>query len=93
MARFRGTVQGNRSEASRLGHGSGLRTECNGWRIGVTCHAAPSEISGEDMIGVYVTDGSGQRGIMRYLGSVQLDENGDPEFTPYTGDGYAVKGS
>ena len=83
MARFRGTVQGNRSEASRLGHSDGLATTCNGWRIGVKCYAAPSEVDGEDRIEIYVTDGSGQRGISQYLGSVALDENGNPEFTPY----------
>lgn len=33
MARFRGTVQGDRGEASRLGH-RGLRTTADGWKIG-----------------------------------------------------------
>jgi hypothetical protein len=33
MARYRGTIQGNRGEASRLGH-QGLDCEANGWRIG-----------------------------------------------------------
>ena len=44
MAQFRGTVQGNRSETSRLGHKtSGLVTECNGWNIGVKCVARYNE--------------------------------------------------
>jgi hypothetical protein len=35
MARYRGTVQGDRGEASRLGHRS-LWVEANGWTIGGT---------------------------------------------------------
>lgn len=37
MARFRGTVQGSRGVASRLGTAkSGLDVTCNGWDAGVT---------------------------------------------------------
>lgn len=36
MARFRGTVQGNRGEASRLGHvTTGLSVTARGWSTGV----------------------------------------------------------
>ena len=59
MAHFRGTVQGNRTEASRLGHKStGLVTTCNGWHVGVTCKAFVAEDTGEDIIRVFVTGGS-----------------------------------
>jgi|TARA_R110000822_G_scaffold164199_1_gene304525 hypothetical protein len=34
MARFRGTVQGGRGKASRLGH-RGITTDANGWDLGV----------------------------------------------------------
>lgn len=41
MAQFRGTITGNRGEASRLGSKeSGMRTETNGWTGGVTVRAA-----------------------------------------------------
>ena len=60
MAQFRGTVQGNRSQSSRLGHKtSGLTTECNGWNIGVRCYAYFDEETGKDTINVTVTGGSG----------------------------------
>lgn len=37
MARFRGTIQGHRGEASRLGTASsGLRTDAAGWQGAVT---------------------------------------------------------
>ena len=36
MARFRGTVQGGRGEAHRLGHAtSGLVTRANGWNASI----------------------------------------------------------
>ena len=56
MARFRGTVQGNRSEASRLGH-KRLDTSCNTWDIGVDCQAY-IDMGGNDVIAVWVTGGS-----------------------------------
>lgn len=35
MAQYRGTIQGSRGEASRLGHkSSGLILHANGWDIG-----------------------------------------------------------
>lgn len=57
MAQFRGTVQGNRSEASRLGHKTtGLTTTCNAWDVGVRCEAV--HVDGGDIIRVYATGGS-----------------------------------
>ena len=64
MAQYRGTVQGNRSQSSRLGHKTtGLTTECNGWDIGVRCYAYFDEETGKDTINVTVTGGS--RGIRK----------------------------
>ncbi len=59
MSRFRGTVQGNRGEASRLGSKkNGLLTECNGWNGGVSVHAEVND-KDEDIFYVYATNGSG----------------------------------
>ena len=57
MARYRGTVLGNRGEVSRLGAVvSGLHTSCSGWNVGVDCSI---EADGDkDFVRVYITEGS-----------------------------------
>ena len=71
MAQFRGSVQGNRSEASRLGHKtSGLTTECNGWNIGVRCYAYHDEETGKDVIKVTQTHGSGYCSITKHIATI-----------------------
>ena len=61
MARYRGTVTGNRSTASRLGHASsGLTVRANGWHSGVEVLARPDQdTQDEDVFMVYGTAGSG----------------------------------
>ena len=57
MAQFRGGVQGNRSEATRLGHkATGLRVFANGWHCGVKVYASHQD--GKDVFEVYKTGGS-----------------------------------
>jgi hypothetical protein len=57
MARFRGTIMGNRGGASRLGtDGSGLRVTANGWDAGVVIEAGVQD--GMDVFHVYKTGGS-----------------------------------
>ena len=59
MAHFRGTIKGNRSKTSRLGHKTtGLITECNGWNIGIKCIAYYDHQQDTDIILVYKTGGS-----------------------------------
>ena len=71
MAQFRGTVQGNRSETSRLGHKtSGLVTECNGWNIGVKCVARYNKEADRDEIMIYKTSGSGYGGEFKHIHTV-----------------------
>jgi len=71
VAQFRGTVQGNRSESSRLGHKtSGLTTDCNGWNIGVRCYAYHDEETGKDVIRVTQTSGSGVGGVSKILATI-----------------------
>lgn len=70
MARFRGTVEGNRSEASRLGHASsGLRTDCNGWTAGVRVYASAAGDS--DVFQIIATEGSGYGGHQYEIGRIQ----------------------
>lgn len=58
MARFRGTIQGCRGPASRLGgKDSGLSVDGGGWHIGgsIWCH----DDDGADMVSICATGGSG----------------------------------
>ena len=74
MAQFRGTVQGNRSQSSRLGHKtSGLTTECNGWNIGIRCYAYFDEETGKDVIEVRKTCGSGYGGWTELIATITED--------------------
>lgn len=57
MAHFRGTTQGNRGQASRLGtKSSGMVTENNTWDSGVKVVA--EHINGHDLFYIYSTGGS-----------------------------------
>lgn len=63
MAHFRGTVQGGRSEASRLGHKTtGLRVSANGWNIGVDVVLTHNSETGKDEVVVFRTGGSNSGG-------------------------------
>ncbi len=71
MAQFRGTVQGNRGEASRIGHkSSGLTVKCNGWQSGVTVHAKYDKETDKDFFYIYRTSGSSYKGEKVLLGVV-----------------------
>jgi len=57
MAQFRGTIEGNRGEASRLGtKASGLTVTANGWDTGVRVEL--SHRAGRDVVLIYRTGGS-----------------------------------
>lgn len=59
MAQFRGVVQGQRGEVSRLGgKSSGLTVKANGWDCGIEVRASYDTESGEDRFTVWVTGGS-----------------------------------
>ena len=71
MAQFRGTVKGNRSQASRLGYKTtGFETECNGWTIGVRCIARYNKEADRDEIEIWETYGSDGGGVRRHLHTV-----------------------
>lgn len=74
MAQFRGTIQGNRGEASRLGtKNSGLDVTCNGWHGGVSVYARYNKKTGKDEFAIYHTAGSGY-GFSKLIGTVCNDE-------------------
>lgn len=75
MAHFRGTVQGSRGEASRLGgKESGLTTTCNGWDLGVTCDARHTD--GKDRIRITITSGSGSGNVLGTMDVHRLYDEG-----------------
>jgi len=57
MAHFRGTIQGQRGSASRLGSvKSGIVANVNAWDVGIRVESRV--INGEDAFAVYLTAGS-----------------------------------
>lgn len=67
MARFRGTIEGNRGPASRLGTArSGLYVTANGWNIGASIHLGVND-HGEDEITIRLTGGSNGRVLSRLI--------------------------
>lgn len=84
MARFRGTVQGKRTEASRLGHkDGGLRATANGWDAGITA-TAYVDADGNDAFDVYATGGSNGSGKNVLLGTMTANADGSRTWKSYT---------
>lgn len=80
MAQFRGIIQGQRGEASRLGSKqSGLVVRCDGWHSGVRVEAA--NVNGRDQFEVYVTGGSNNPSA-RHIGTLTTIDNGSANWTP-----------
>jgi hypothetical protein len=71
MAQYYGTIQGNRGEASRIGHKtSGLHSVTNAWGIGCTVLLSWDSSKQCDMIQIYLTDGSnGNKSQLLWSGS------------------------
>ena len=65
MARYRGTLQGRKGTASRLGHSvTGLTATVNGWHAGVTVHARPCALDmTRDEFVIDITRGSMDEGL------------------------------
>ena len=66
MARFRGSVRGNRGEASRLGFNS-ISSRTNGWGLGVEVRGYIND-NGEDSFDITLTSGSGADSKTKPLG-------------------------
>lgn len=73
MARFRGTVQGNRGGASRLG--KNLRVTADGWNLGVEVIAEASSHDGDTFV-VSVTSGSKRQFSSFELATISVDKDG-----------------
>lgn len=92
MAQFRATVQGNRSEASRLGHKtSGITTRCNGWKSGVRVEGSYYEDKDADVFTVYATAGSGYGTSAGMIAQVTKDEEGKEVIQYYFPNGLFVE--
>ena len=80
MARFRGTTQGNRTEASRLGHANGgLSATAQGYKSGVRVECGVGA-SDEDTHRVYMTAGTDGKSMV-LLGTVYQTDEG-PKWAP-----------
>lgn len=74
MARFYGSIQGNRGEATRLGNAqSGMGASVNGWDLGVDVRAFAKD-SEQDCI--VVTPSGGSNGGSSHHCSVSVDSHG-----------------
>lgn len=81
MAHFRGTIQGNRGQASRLGDmQSGLVMHCNGWNSGIKIRAYFDKETNQDCFFVWSTGGSKASTSNRLLGVFSLDADGEHLF-------------
>lgn len=72
MARFRGSVQGNRGEATRLGGSAGMTAKVDGWDVGVEVEAGDDD--GSDVFRVYATGGSNHRVSERFVAEIKKGE-------------------
>ena len=80
MARFRGTVIGNRGEASRLGaKTSGITASINGWDLGVTVEGKYDERSNCDVFSIYLTGGSNHPSQQTLIGQFTKDVTNFPK--------------
>ena len=87
MARFRGTVEGDRGGASRLGHRS-ITTNANGWNVGVNVDGGGAKDGGDDFT-VWATGGSHQRKRSHLIAEV-VEIKGGRQVTVYNSKGRAV---
>lgn len=74
MAQFRGTLDGSRGPASRLGtKNSGLQVTANGWHLGCSAYLTYDEEADTDRITIYLTGGSsgGESPDILFSGTVE----------------------
>ena len=83
MSRFYGSLKGSaRTSATRQGTANtGITGHVRGWDIGVEVEARDED--GQDVFSIFKTLGSnGSRHDRTHLGTVRLDLDGFPMFTP-----------
>ena len=82
MARFFGSIQGARGEATRLGSASsGIAARAQGWNIGARVDCSVGR-DGEDYCSVSLTTGSSGYGSDIYLGQASIGKDGSMQFSP-----------
>lgn len=83
MARFYGSIQGSRGEATRLGTAkSGLRGHIRGWAIGARVNCFVDD-DGEDAVSISITSGSNGDINETWLGTWVRTERGiEQKVTP-----------
>jgi len=67
MTRFYASIQGNRGEATRVGHSS-MYGHIRGWRVGGRVSMSIDQQTGEDVCTIELTHGSGNGGYSHTLG-------------------------
>ena len=88
MARFRGTVSGDRGQGSRLGH-RGITTNANGWNVGVNVDGGGAK-DGPDSFTVYATGGSHARKHPHRIAEVVAVKGGRRQVHVYNSTGRVV---
>ena len=81
MARFRGTVEGGRGQASRLGHRH-ITTDANGWNCGVNVDGGAARDAtrpeiGVDQFTVFATGGSSESSSSHQIARVKEVRKGN----------------
>lgn len=77
MAQFRGTLEGNRGQASRLGtKKSGISASADGWSIGFNIAANYDTTKEQDYVSAELTGGSGGYNSRLPRIHIVADENG-----------------
>lgn len=75
MAQFYANIQGNRSEATRMGtKNSGIEGHIRGWNVGAKVYMSYNEETKQDECTVYLTSGSHGGGYSHPLGTFTVDD-------------------
>ena len=73
MAHFRGTIEGNRGDTSRLGtKKTGLIVTANGWKAGVQVEVRHDKEKNSDVFEIYKTTGGDCAIVKELIGSFRV---------------------
>jgi hypothetical protein len=84
MSRFYMTSENSRGNpVTAAGRNSGQRAHLRGWRNGVEVIGHPDDTHPDrDTFDIYATAGSSHDRRSIYIGTVTLNDNGQPTYTP-----------
>ena len=75
MGHFRGTIQGTRGQASRLGtQSSGLSSHMNGWSLGTYVELHYDKELDMDLVTIFITSGSNSHYSSKPLGTFFIED-------------------